>query len=107
LDQKKQVPPHREWTREVTSRNGGAISFRVASQGPFAVTVVTDQAMKALQSGNQKSLNKSDILFTTDSTQTTYAGKITIPAGSAWSRFIIENQADRAIEFLLECFSVN
>jgi hypothetical protein len=105
LDQKKQVPPHLEWTRQMTSRNGGTISFRVTSQGPFAVTVVTDQALKALRSGNQKALNKSDILLMTDSTPTTYAGKVTVPPGSSW--FIIENQTDKAVEFHLECFSAN
>ena len=42
LDAKKQVPSRREWNKEVGSRQGGAISFRVTSQGPFAVTVVTE-----------------------------------------------------------------
>ncbi|MGO8751256.1 MAG: hypothetical protein ACLQNE_35360 [Thermoguttaceae bacterium] len=39
LDAKKQVPSRREWNKEVVARQGGAISFRVTSQGPFAVTV--------------------------------------------------------------------
>ncbi len=102
LDQKQQVPPHLEWDREVTSRDGGTISFRVTFQGPFAVIVVTDQARKALQSGYQEPLNKSDILFTTDSKQPTYAGTVTVPPGTAW--FIIENRADTAVELHLECF---
>jgi hypothetical protein len=99
LNQTKKVPARREWTREVNSRNGGAISFRVASQGPFAVTIVTDQAFKALQSG--KAPDKSDLLLTIDSPEATYPGKVTIPAGSSW--FIIENQTDKEVEFRLEC----
>ncbi len=42
LDAKKQVPSRREWNKEVVSRQGGAISFRLTSQGAFAVTVVTE-----------------------------------------------------------------
>src|SRR6516225_4052908 len=58
LDQKKEVPARKEWTREVTSRSGGTFTFRIASQGPFAVTVLTDKGYKALQSGNRKALAK-------------------------------------------------
>jgi hypothetical protein len=54
LDEKKQVPAHLEWNREVTSRTGGTITFRVTSQGPFAVTVVTGKGYQALQGGRQE-----------------------------------------------------
>src|SRR5437016_1166319 len=43
LDQKKEVGPHLEWNREVTSRSGGTFNFRVTSQGPFSVTIITDK----------------------------------------------------------------
>ena len=105
LDQKKQVPTRLEWNKEVTSRNGGTISFRVTSQGPFAITVVTDRTRKAALSGDQQPLKKSDVLFLVDSTETTYAGKVTVPPGTSW--FVIENRADREVEFRLECSSAN
>jgi hypothetical protein len=102
LDQTKTVPPQLEWTREVTSRSGGAISFRVESQGPFAITVVTDRAIKAMQSGDRKPIDKSDVLLTADSNSPSYEGKVTLPAGSSW--FIIENRSEKAVEFHLQCF---
>ncbi|MGO8751268.1 MAG: hypothetical protein ACLQNE_35420, partial [Thermoguttaceae bacterium] len=46
-------------------RQGGAISFRVTSQGPFAVTVVTDRGYKALLGGGK--MMREDGLFTIDS----------------------------------------
>jgi hypothetical protein len=49
LDQKKEIGPHLEWNREVTSKSGGTITFRVDSQGPFGVTVVNDKGYKAIQ----------------------------------------------------------
>ena len=101
LDQKKSVPPHLEWTREVTSRNGGAISFRVESQGPFAITVVTDRALKAMKSGDRNPIDKSEILLTADSNGPSHEGKLTLPAGSSW--FILENRADKPVEFHIEC----
>jgi hypothetical protein len=83
LDEKKEVPPHLEWNREVTSRSGGTISFRVSSQGPFAVTVVNAKGLQALKSGDKKAFDKSDLLLTADSKGPTYEGKATLPPGSS------------------------
>jgi hypothetical protein len=102
LDEKKQLPPRLEWNREVGSRKGGTIAFRVSSQGPFAVTVVTANAYKAMQTGNRKAMQKSDILLTVDVKESTYEGKVTVPPGSSY--FIIENQTDKNVEIQLECF---
>jgi hypothetical protein len=101
LDAKKQVPSRREWNKEVVSRRGGAISFRVTSQGPFAVTVVTDRGRKALLGGGK--MMREDGLFTIDSKAPTFEGKVMLPPGSSW--FIIENQANQTVEIRLECFA--
>jgi hypothetical protein len=102
LDQKKPVGPRSEWPREITSRAGGAIAFRVASSGPFAVAVVTDRAYRALGNRDRKSLRKEDVLFAVDSKGPTHEAKLTLPPGSCW--FIIENQTDGEVEFHLQCF---
>jgi hypothetical protein len=102
LDEKKEIQAGVEWNREVVSRNGGAISFRVDSQGLFAVTLVTGQGYKAAMADSKAPLNRSDLLLTADSQGTTYEGKVTIPAGSSY--FIIENRAKKAVEFHLQCF---
>jgi uncharacterized protein YceK len=103
LDQTKQVPPRKEWTREVTSRSGGTFTFRISSQGPFAVSVITDKGYKALQSGNQNGPAKADVLLTIDSKEPTLERSVTVSAGSSW--FIIENQTDKNVEFHLQCFA--
>ncbi|MDY3553920.1 hypothetical protein R5W24_003034 [Gemmata sp. JC717] len=100
LDQKKEIPAKKEWTREITSRRGGTVTFRITAPGPFAATVVTDRAYKALQSGQKG--NKADILLTVDSKEPVLEMSLTVPAGSSW--FIIENQTDQAAEIRLECF---
>jgi hypothetical protein len=101
LDERKEVGPRLEWNREVTSRKGGTIAFRVDSQGPFAVSLVTDKGYKALQGGDKKSFKKDYVLLTVDSKGPSYEGKATIPTGSSY--FIIENQTGKKVEFHLQC----
>lgn len=101
LDQKKQVPPRGEWNKDIVSRRGGAVLFRVTSQGPFAVTVVTDRAYKALVGGGD--LRKEDGLLSIDSKGPAFEGRVTVPPGSSW--FIIENQARQTVEMHLQCFA--
>ncbi len=105
LDQKKEVNPGVEWNREVSSRNGGTITFRVDSQGPFAVTIVTGQAYKSILARDQKPLTRSDVLLTADSQGPTYEGKVTVTAGSSY--FIIANRANKPVEFHLQCYPGN
>lgn len=100
LDQKKQIGPWLEWNREVTSKNGGTINFRVTSQGPCRVTVVTDEGYKAVQGGNRKTFNKEDVLLATDSKESMYEGWVTLSPGSSW--FIIENQTAKNVELHLQ-----
>jgi hypothetical protein len=44
-------------------------------------------------------------LFTVDSKENTYEGKVTIPAGSSY--FIIANQTGNNVEIHLQCFAPN
>jgi hypothetical protein len=103
LDQKKEIGSHLEWNREVTSKSGGTITFRVESQGPFGVTVVNDKGYKAIQGNKSKGFSKEDVLLTADSKESTYEGKVTLPPGSSW--FIIENGTNKNAELHLQCFA--
>jgi hypothetical protein len=103
LDQTKTIPSRLEWNREVTARRGGTITFRVTSQGPFAVTVVTDQGYKAMKAGNRAAFNKQDVLLTVDAPGPTLERSVTLPPGSSW--FIIENRSNQTAQIRLECFA--
>ena len=102
LDQKKQVGPRLEWNREVTSRRGGKILFRVTSQGPFSVTLLTDRGYKAVTSNDPNAMRQEDLLLTIDSKEPQFEKTISLPAGSSW--LIIQNQTNQPAEFHLECF---
>jgi hypothetical protein len=104
LDQKKQVPPGLDWNREITTRRGGTVLFRVTGPGAFAVTVVTDRTYRALTNRDRKAMRKEDVLLTVDAKGPTYEGKVPVPPGTSW--FIIENQSDSDVEFQLQCFAV-
>jgi hypothetical protein len=102
MDAKRQVPPRLEWNRDILSRSGGTLTFRVTSQGPFAVTVVTDKGYQSLQGGSQQAFDKRELLLTLDSRETSMEGRVTVPAGRSW--FIIENQTNKNVEMHLQCF---
>ena len=74
----------------------------MTSDGPFAVTVITDKGYKAIKMG--KTLTKQDLLPTVDSKDPRFEGKATVPAGSSW--FIIENQTDKNVTIHLQCFAL-
>ena len=103
LDKKKQIPAGLEWNTDVTSKAGGEFSFRVTSQGPFAVTIVNEAGYRAMKKNDQKNFKKSDVLLTVDSKENTYEGKVRVPPGASW--FIIENQAKKEVEVHLQCFA--
>jgi hypothetical protein len=103
MDVKRQIPPRLEWNRDLFSRSGGTLTFRVTSQGPFAVTIVTDKAYQAMQRGDRKAFSKEDVLLTIDSKEPSFDGKVTVPAGRSW--FIIENQTEKKVEMHLQCFA--
>jgi predicted Zn finger-like uncharacterized protein len=102
LDQTKTIPSQLEWNREVTSRLGGTMTFRITSQGPFSVLVITERAYNALKAG-KKGGNKEDLLFDRTTTEPQMEGSITLPPGSSW--FIIENQSNSPAEMRLQCFA--
>lgn len=100
LDATREVPPRKEWNKDVIAKNGGTISFRVTSQGPFAVTVVTDKGRQALLAGGK--VDQAEMLLTQDYKTPVAEGKVKLPAGKSW--FIIENQTDKPANVRLECF---
>jgi hypothetical protein len=102
VDEKKEVPAGLEWNKQVGSRLGGAISFRVDSQGPFGVTVVTDEAHKAIMAGVKRPMTKASVMLVADAEGPTYEGKVTIPSG--FSYIILENRSKKSVEFHLQCF---
>jgi hypothetical protein len=102
LDQTKEVPPGLEWAKEVMARKAAPIAFRIDSQGPFSVTVVSGAGYQALMAGDRKSFNRSDGLLTADSDGPTYEGTVAMPAGSSY--FIIKNRSSKPVEFHLQCF---
>ncbi len=103
LDQKKTVPPQREWMREVLFRRQGSFNFRVSSQGAIGVTILTDKGYKAITKGDKKSLKMfEDVLLTVDSKDGVFEGRVMVPAGP--SHFIIENRTDNEVEIHLQCF---
>jgi hypothetical protein len=100
LDERKSVPPGAEWSREVTSQFGGALPFRITSQGPFAVRVVTKRAYEAAR--NKAPVQKQDVLLTADSKDNEYEARVTLPGGKSY--FIIQNKSTNAAELHLQCF---
>ena len=48
LKQTKKVVAGQEWNREVVSRKGGIVRFKVTSPEPFGVTLMTGAARKDL-----------------------------------------------------------
>jgi hypothetical protein len=102
LDQKKLIGPGLEWNREVVLKVSGTISFRIDSQGPFSVLVLTEKGYKALLSDQPKKLTKEDVLLNIDSKGKMYEGKVKLPAGASY--FIIGNQTNKQVEFRLQCF---
>ena len=103
LDEKFEVPPSLEWSKEVTAKKGGAaITYRITSQGPLALTIVTEKGYKALTGSDKNAFDKADFLHKDDSTGSSLEGSITLPPGSSY--FIIQNRSDQKVEIRLECF---
>jgi predicted Zn finger-like uncharacterized protein len=100
LDERKTLQPGTEWSREVTSQFGGALPFRISSQGPFSLTVVNKRGYDAARS--KAAIDKNDVLLTADSKGTEYEDRVTLPGGRSY--FIIANKSTNAAEIHLECF---
>lgn len=102
LDEKKALLPQLEWNREIVSRNGGSVAFRVSSQEPIGVTLITERGYKAVMANDRKAFRNEDLILTVDSKNGLYEGNETVPPGSSW--FIIQNQSDKDVEIHLQCF---
>jgi hypothetical protein len=103
LNERKQVPPRIEWTREIGSRNDGTIRVKITSQAPFSFTIVTAKGYRELQKGGQNPIPKTEIILTVDSTGTSLERSVKLPSGSSY--IIIENASDKNVELHLECFN--
>lgn len=99
LDQTREVDPGQAWSREVVSKRGGAIDFRVESQGSFSVSVLTDTGYRAVQAGSGPL--QADLLMSADAKGASYEGKVTLPAGQSW--VIIENRSGKKAPIHLVC----
>jgi hypothetical protein len=91
-----------QWAREIKSATGGTISFRITSQGPFSVTVVTEKAYKAIVARQKGGYKKTDLLLIADSSAPEYQDYVTLPAGSNY--FIIRNNTNKLVHVHLEAF---
>lgn len=102
LDQTKSgVLPQQEWNREVVSRQGGSIRYRIEANGKFALTILTDRAFRAIQARDISKVVPSDILQTSDH-DGAHEGTIQLPAGSSW--FMIMNASGSPMDIKLSCW---
>jgi hypothetical protein len=92
-----------EWTREVVAKSPGTIRYRIESQGPFSVTVISDRLLKAFQSGSKEPPKKEDVLQAVDFEGPMGEGTVMLPAGSF--HFVIKNAASQTVRFRLQCFA--
>jgi hypothetical protein len=101
LKQEKTVPPKLEWNREIVSKKGGRIRFRVSSPEPFGVTLVADRSYKALLRGDKAGMKLEDFVLTTDCRDPVFEKTVQLKPGSYW--FILANQSNKKVEMKLEC----
>jgi hypothetical protein len=96
------VPARLEWNLDIISQRGGTISYRVTSQGPFTVTLVTAKGYKGLQEGGNPA--PEELLVMLDCKGPTQEGSVSVPPGT--SHFILENRTDKAVRMHLQCFAL-
>src|SRR5262249_24951190 len=101
----KEVPTKLEWNREIVSKRGGNVRFRIESQGPFSVMVVTGEGYKAVMSGNGSGFKKTDVLLNQISEESTFESTVLTPPGSSY--FIIENRAGKPVKMHLQCYDAS
>src|SRR5262249_7797522 len=92
LDQRKTMPAKLEWNREIVSRFGGPMKFRITSQGPFSVILVTSRVHKAMLANTITPDMKKECLVDVDAKGSELERTVTLLPGSYV--FIIENQAN-------------
>ena len=104
LDQKKTLKPAQEWNREVVCKTSGTMRFKVTSEGPFSVSVLSEKAYKALLKRDMDTFKKEGFVFTVDSKEKVLERSLQLKAGSYW--FIVRNNLKQEAEVRLECFAV-
>ena len=104
LKQSKKVVARQEWNREVVTKTGGLMRFKVSSPEPFGVTLVTDAARKDLMNGVKRKFGTNDVLLTLNCKPPVFERELNLAAGSYY--FILENQSTKPVEFTLECYEV-
>ena len=104
LKETKKVIARQEWNREVVTKKGGVMRFKVGSPEPFAVTLITDAARKDLMKGVKRKLGTNDLLLTVNCKPPVFERAVKLAAGSYY--FILENQSSKPVEFTLECYEV-
>jgi hypothetical protein len=105
VDQRRQIPAGKEWNCAIAPARAGTMSVKVEGKGPFSILLVADRSYQALMKGNDKGLNKQDLLLDTQVAGSSYVGTVKVPKGTAW--FIIENRSGEPIDFHLECRRVD
>jgi hypothetical protein len=104
LDEKKPVQPKQEWVREVASRQGGTILFKITAGGPFSVTVLTQEAYEALKRKDTETFQKRGVALTKDSVGPELTQNLKLEAGRYF--FIIRNNQPEAAEMRLQYYAV-
>jgi hypothetical protein len=104
LKESKKVVARQEWNREIVTKKGGPMRFKVTSPEPFGVTLITDAARKDLMKGVKREFGTNDVLLTLNSKPPVFERVIKLAAGSYY--FILENQSTKPVEFTLECYEV-
>jgi hypothetical protein len=103
VDESMDVPPGLEWSRQIVSHLGGRIDFKVESEGPFSVTLLTDRGYQAAKKRDKDAASPEDLLFTIDSSGESVEQTVTLPEGSSW--FVILNRAEQTTRVSLQSSS--
>lgn len=101
LDIRANVHAGEDWYREVKLTTGGSISFRITSEGPFSVSVVTEKAYKALVAKKRGGYGRNEVLLVADASMI-HEGYVTLPTGNSY--FIIRNNMARLSHCRLQCY---
>ncbi|HUA66975.1 MAG TPA: hypothetical protein VMA13_00380 [Candidatus Saccharimonadales bacterium] len=106
LDQKKNIESSQEWNREITRKSEGDMRFKILSEGSISVTFMTDALHTALVKKDMNAVKslKKGVLFSTDSSGTTFERTMHLESGDYW--FIIRNNLKKDAEVRLECFEI-
>ncbi|MGL5873745.1 MAG: hypothetical protein ACRC2R_15505 [Xenococcaceae cyanobacterium] len=104
LSEKKLIPAHLEWNREIIANRQGKIMFRVTSEQPFTVTLINKKGYNALLKKDSKGFSREDIVLMIDSPEPLLEKEVELIPDSYW--FIIENRSNENVEFNLECFGL-